>query len=387
MTKLVEIMMQLIKSEICNLPLKQLPEDVLSVDFLTALYQYSKLHDLAHIVGHALEQNGLLPQNEIGEKFQKQTFTAVYRYQQLQYTYQKICDILENENIAYVPLKGSVIRRYYAEPWMRTSCDIDILVHEEDLEQAVKAISDTIGLTQPIHKNFHDISLFLSGNTHLELHHTIKESLQSMDCVLEQVWDHVYQSDEDTCQYLQTNEYLMFHIIAHTAYHFLNGGCGIRPIIDWWLLREHLRYNSEKLDELLQIANLKAFETQMTALSDVWFSNETHTPLTQEMENYILGAGVYGSLENHVAIFSGHANGRLRYFFKRVFPPYRLLKSTYPILKKYPILYPFYTVKRWFRILFGKNRSKALKETKYTTTISDEKTRHLTQLCEDLDLI
>ena len=34
---------------------------------------------------------------------------------------EEICEILKEENIDFIPLKGAFIRNYYPEPWMRTS--------------------------------------------------------------------------------------------------------------------------------------------------------------------------------------------------------------------------------------------------------------------------
>jgi hypothetical protein len=56
-------------------------------------------------------------------------------------------------------------------------------------------------------------------------------------------------------------------------------------------------------------------------------------------------------------------------------------------LKKHPILYPFYTVKRWCRIVFGKNRTKAINEIKYNATVSDDRKQRLANMCADLNLI
>ena len=44
---------------------------------------------------------------------------------------QKTSFKIKKVQIPFLPLKGSVIRQYYPEPWMRTSCDIDILVDFE----------------------------------------------------------------------------------------------------------------------------------------------------------------------------------------------------------------------------------------------------------------
>lgn len=52
----------------------------------------------------------------------------------------KICRALDDAGIDYIPLKGSVLCNLYPAPEMRTSSDIDVLVHEEDLERAVRTI-------------------------------------------------------------------------------------------------------------------------------------------------------------------------------------------------------------------------------------------------------
>ena len=97
------------------------------------LYRLSKKHDMAHIVGAALERRGLLGDDEVSAAFRKQQMLAVYRYETINYELEEIRELFEGEGIAFMPLKGSVIRKYYPQPWMRTSCDIDILVKEEEL--------------------------------------------------------------------------------------------------------------------------------------------------------------------------------------------------------------------------------------------------------------
>lgn len=60
---------------------------------------------------------------------------------------QKIEAALNEEQIPYIPLKGSVLRNLYPAPEMRTSCDIDVLVHEEDIERAVAVIEQATDFT------------------------------------------------------------------------------------------------------------------------------------------------------------------------------------------------------------------------------------------------
>ena len=100
---------------------------------------------------------------------------AVYRYEKINYELGRLRKVLNEAKIPFIPLKGSVLRRYYPEPWMRTSCDIDVLVHEEAVDQAAQIIVDKLGYAYE-KKQYHDISLMSDGGVHLELHHTIKEN-------------------------------------------------------------------------------------------------------------------------------------------------------------------------------------------------------------------
>ena len=97
-------------------------KNLITPDILPALFKISKRHDLAHLIGDALDRNGLLPDgSEARKRFLQERNMAVYRYEQQQYELEQICAVLEDAKIPFIPLKGSVIRQYYPEPWMRTS--------------------------------------------------------------------------------------------------------------------------------------------------------------------------------------------------------------------------------------------------------------------------
>ena len=189
MRKLSRVAMQLIGYEACGIPMDALSQEVLSDDFCEQLYRLSKSQDLAHLVGSALAKQKAMPAGEIGAKFEKQMFTAAFRYQRLNYEYLQMCALFEREAIAFVPLKGSVIREYYPEPWMRTSCDIDILVREQDLERAVALLQSELSYRTDGERGYHDISLFSQSGIHLELHFNILEDMEGIDRLLSRVWE------------------------------------------------------------------------------------------------------------------------------------------------------------------------------------------------------
>ena len=378
------LLFEIIRSVVCG---GEAPElSALGATELKALYELARAQDMAHIVGFALE--GVELPAECGEAkkaFAKQYMMAIYRYQHLTYEYKRICRALEQNKIKYIPLKGSVIRAHYPKSWMRTSCDIDILVPECELDRARDALVAELKYTSEGARAYHDISLYAPSGVHLELHFNIRENTEPMDGVLELVWEHSRLVDGE-CGYRQTDEFLMFHQIAHAAYHFTRGGCGLRPMLDIWLLRRSLSLDGEALEALLAPAGLSLFGQAVFALSDVWYSGAPHSELTRQMEDYILGAGIYGSTENRVAMASGLKHSRVKYMLRRIFMPYRELKTYYKVLEKHPILFPFCEVHRWFAILFSKRRKRALNELKHSASLSAEKKDKVQYLVENLGL-
>lgn len=358
MEKIIHAMMDLIASEVCGMTIDRSQYE-LTDEELAKLYKLSKSHDLAHLVGDALIKNDLIGDGEIKAKFQKQIMLAVYRYEKINYELGRLRKVLNEAKIPFIPLKGSVLRRYYPEPWMRTSCDIDVLVHEEAVDQAAQIIVDKLGYTYE-KKQYHDISLMSDGGVHLELHHTIKENKANIDALLSECWDYAAPSDDYECCF--TNEFFYFHQIAHASYHFLHGGCGVRPILDLYLLQRKMPFDSTVLDEMLERSGIKKFFEAAKALSEVWFGSGEHIDVTRRMEDYLLRGGVYGSTANSMAVGQQKEKGRLGYIINRIWLPYELLCITYPRLKGRKYLQLFYEIKRWLRIFNPEARTHKKRE-------------------------
>lgn len=376
----------LLRYETCGAPISEdVKESLSNPDVLQALYQTSKAHDLTHLIADALFKNKLIEkQSPAGKVFLKQLQTAIFRYEQISYELKSICETLEERKIAHMPLKGSVIRALYPQPWMRTSCDIDIYVQESDLEAAASAIVEKLGYRND-GKGSHDMQMFAPSGVHLELHYDLIEDSRYPKLAkgLSEIWDNAVPVREGGYTYKMTNEDFYFYHIAHAAKHFRDGGCGIRPFIDLWYLEKSLPYDKEKTEKLLTECGLLKFTQSARKLVDVWFKSEEHDALSKETEAFVLSGGVYGVLENRVAVQT--TKGRFSYFLYRVFPPYRELKDQYLILRRCPILYPFYIVRRWFNLLFVKGRAKnSLRE--WNVAMEKFKENRAKNLLKNLDL-
>lgn len=411
MDKICRAMMNLIGSEICGNAVCADEIKALSDDELKALYKLSKSHDLAHLVGNALIKNSLLDEenlsgdenhdgdktqgsgenhsgvirSDIKQKFEKQILTAIYRYENINSELETLKTAFEEEKIPFIPLKGSVIRQYYPEPWLRTSCDIDILVHEEDIERAISVLTDKNGYTLE-KKAYHDYSLFSPAGVHLELHFNLKETRDKIDKLLVKAWEYAYRRDENSYEYLFTNEFFIYHQLAHASYHFVGGGCGIRPFIDVFLLEKHLKYDKNKLDELLTEGGIKIFSDDFYHLSKVWFAGEKHSEITEKMEIFLLSGGVYGNAENKTASEQSRNKGKAGNIFKRIWMPYDHLIILYPDLKGKRILQPFYEIKRWCKLFKKDIFKKSMRELKTNTSMSQEKVDETKAMLKDLGL-
>ena len=131
------------------------------------------------------------------------------------------------------------------------------------------------------------------------------------------------------------------------AKHLINGGCGIRFFIDTYLLNR-AEFSREKREKLLANGGLLDFEKTAAHLAEVWFGEENHTALSHDLENWVLSAGIFGDIENYVAIRRENSS-KLKYVLSRLFLPYSELKLYYPKLEKHPFLLPFYHIARIVR--------------------------------------
>ena len=383
MEKIIRAMMDLIAYEVCGKEIDR-SRYAFTDEELVKLYKLSKSHDLAHLVGDALIKNGLIGDGEIKAKFEKQRMLAVYRYERINYELGRLRKVLNEAKIPFIPLKGSVLRRYYPEPWMRTSCDIDVLVHEEEVDDVAQIIVDRLGYTYE-KKNYHDISLMSDGGVHLELHHSIKENESNIDLLLSDCWD--YAAAHDGYEYEFTNEFFFFHQFAHMSYHFLHGGCGVRPFLDIYLLEEKLDFEHGVLDEMLAKTGIKKFCDAAKSLSEVWFGDGEHTDVTHRMEDYLLRGGVYGTTKNRVSVQQVKTGGKFRYALSRIWLPYELLCAMYPRLKGRKNLQLFYEIKRWLRIFNPEAREHKKNELDAIKNLSAEHKSDANRMLNELGLM
>lgn len=382
-----QILFALLRMQICGADVGEEVQKALSPQVLEEIYSLALKHDLAHIAGQGLSDLGCLGGDEISGKFKKQAMLAVYRHTRMEHEFQSICNALEAAKISYMPLKGAVLRKYYPEPWMRTSCDIDVLVKGNDLDRAADVLVRELGYENK-GKGDHDLSMFSPNGVHFELHYTAvdQDRFSKAQDILEQMWR--YASRDETAVYHHTlkDEMFYFYHIVHTAKHIENGGCGIKPFLDLWILNHQVAHDRQKREGLLTDGGLLTFARAAEKLSEVWFSGVEADDLSSSLEQYVLDGGVYGTLKNSVAVKQAQKGGKLQYLLYKIWQPYNIIKYAYPVLQKHKWLTPVYQVRRWLRLVFGGGLDHAVQTMKANAGMEQEEWSSVQHLLDELGL-
>lgn len=383
MDKAFALLIDILKGEVCA---KSSPLSPLSLDEAKELYLFAKRHDLAHIAGDALCRFDLLPDEKAKAAFEKESFAALFRYERMTSELQALSSLFEEKKIPFLPLKGSVLREFYPNPWMRNSCDIDILVRPETLEDA-KAHLLSKGYLFRGHGS-HDMAFDSPRGVHIELHFDLIEEhvMENAARILEDPWAHAAPVKEGSYRYALSDPAFYFYHVAHMAKHYLIGGCGIRPLLDLWVMNHRMTFDASAREALLKEGGLLTFHEAARTLSEAWFGEGEMTPSTEKMEHFILSGGVYGTTENRVSVQQARKGGKLRYAFSRIFLSYEIIKFHYPILQKHKWLLPFCEVRRWCKLIFLGGARRSARELQLNHAIEEDSLKNTKKHLKELGL-
>ena len=270
---------------------------------------------------------------------------------------------------------------------MRTSCDIDVLVQENDLERAASVLVDKLAYKRES-KGSHDIGLFSDSGVHLELHYSLIEEkrVRNIESILPSVWEKAVPAAE-TSEYVLRDEMFYYYHIAHMAKHFVGtGGCGVRSFVDIWVLNHRVSFDKEKRNALLAEGSLLTFATESESLTEIWFGEGVYTDTARQMQNYLLRGGVYGTTVNRVSVQQIRHGGKVRYAFSRIWLPYDALKFHYPSLDGKRILLPLYEVRRWCKLLFCGGVKRSVNELKLNSSTINEGQAKIKEMLSKLEI-
>ena len=128
MVNTTSLLIQFIKSAITG---KQENIKEVNTDDIIQVTSLAKSQGILYLVIKGIQVNHI----PIPKQIHRALLAEIYQMIQNETLFEKAKNVLNSAQIPFVPLKGSVIKNLYPDKWMRSSCDTDILVHENDLEK------------------------------------------------------------------------------------------------------------------------------------------------------------------------------------------------------------------------------------------------------------
>ena len=308
---------------------------------------------------------------------------SVFDYTQQNLGLTEISNVLESASIPYIPLKGAVLRKFYPQPWMRTSSDIDILVKGKDIERAIRVINENSSFKY--YKKLRHDAHFVNQNVHLELHYNFNYGVEQIDVALNNPWKYAVKRFE-SCRYDFSSDFLLFYIISHAAKHLIqNGGIGIRNFLDIYLLLNKTSIDESNVISLCESSGLLGFYKACRKLINVWFYDDDHDDFSKSFEDIVLSGGVFGS--NHLKVLSTKRHDKCtNYTLARIFKSRVELEKIYPKLKKYSILFPWYQIKRWLYLISTRKNKEYISELNHAKTVTQEEVKKYDEIMHTMGL-
>lgn len=316
---------------------------------LNALYQAAERHLLTGITAMTLERAGVQDAaftQAKGKAIRKVVIFDVERA--------NILARLEEAGIWYAPLKGCVLKDLYPQIGMRQMADNDIL-YDASRTQEVRSIMEALGFStdSAFGRGVHDHYL-KPPVCNFEMHRSLFGAGHN-ECLIEYYQDvknRLIPNEGSRCGYHFSDEDFYVYSIAHEYKHYSGGGTGLRSLLDTYV---YLKKKSDAMDwryiaKELEKLNLEDFEERNRSLALRLFSGGALTEQEQDMLDYVISSGTYGTLQNRVknniAAYGG-GWAKLRYMRDRFLVPitrsnkrYDTYAAAYPFFYRHKLLLP-----------------------------------------------
>ena len=352
------------------------------------LLSVAEKNSIVGIIRTGIHKSGVSVNQESLSAFDRESEKEIYQYLMQKNELPVICAALEKAKIPHMVLKGSIMRRYYPEEYLRTSCDIDILVQsdEETKLNVMQRIGYRYDKDGGVTMNFKKSNVLA-----VELHKNLFDEKTDYNDYFDKVWDRVIPVDGKEYEYRMTEEDFYAYMIAHFAKHFSKYGSGIRNAFDIYIYNRFApkEFDRPKAERILDDIGLLKFEKSILHLTQTWFDGATPTQDDRKVTDYILGSGIYGNTKIQNAIKLKNSGNMTRHKLARnfhfVIPEYRVMKNQFPVLEKAPVLLPVCWAARWMRI-FTPKRKKAIDSLNLYNSIDKDYTDYVSYIFEQIGL-
>lgn len=342
----------------------------------SCIYDICERHSVANILSYAASSEKYDMPSEIKKKLQRKMFEAVAVNENQKVAFSTVFKEFEDKNIDYMPLKGIVLKSLYASEDMRNMSDGDILIKSKQFE-AFDAVMKSLGY-EYVKESNHEYIYKKPPFVNVELHKILVPSYNyDLYSYYGDGW-RLAERKELSSRFDLNADNTFIYVFTHYAKHYRDGGAGIKYVADIWLCLKKLPLDTAYVFSELEKLGLRAFAENTIRLTKAWFDGEEYDYLTEQMTEYIILGGEYGSVKNAALASELRENcGKTvekvnkTKKIRLLFPTLTHMRKSYKPLEKYPFLIPFFWLIRILRsIVYAKKSADTLK--KKTTFLTDE---------------
>ena len=352
----------------------KIPEPIPKLDY-DALYRLSKFHSVVAMVAMALESGDLLSEAytsvECIKQWKEAKGKAVRKNILLDAEREEIFQFFDKEGIWHLPLKGVILKDMYPKMGMRQMADNDILF-DCAYQSQVKKFMESRG---------YEVISFGLGNHdvyekplvyNFELHTSLfdeKSHVKKWAEYYQNIKQRLVRDTEDSWCYHFTDEDFYIYFLLHGYKHYSGAGTGIRFLSDIFvfLSKKNETLNWSYVEKELKFLGIYDFEIKVKKLTFKLFGDKAYSLMGEEQEllDYLIGAGTYGTINNYVEKSLKKLQGtegpitvwtKVRYTLNRLFPNVAHMKQYCAFCRKHPWSIPFFWVYRLYKAVMVRKK-------------------------------
>ena len=322
------------------------------------IYKLSSIHNMTAIITQTakLLQKEYQPSGEIRSAFNQQLGLTLLDYDKKCSALDKIKNILNDNGVDYIIVKGAVLSNFYPIPQLRTSGDIDIILRSNSFDDDIAVL-----INQGVRKTFE-----IDG-CDIEMHRDADVNNEYFD-------DIFLHCTVNGCEYSLDDYNHLLYILCHLCKHLAYTGAGVRMLADIdAFIRNIDSFNEAKFLVLCKNAGIEYTAKIILALCNLWFD----TPIASKIqldentlfmfERVMLDGGVFGLEQSNLGGYLVAKNsdgrvgafGKLKALFKWIFPPAEYVRAYYDYSRKCSLFIPLAYLNRIFDAVFKRRKHTA----------------------------
>lgn len=332
------------------------------------IYRLAKMNNVEATVWQSVKALKDKIPDDLYNEWKLSANRTLFRQLQFDEEREQILVSLEQNKITYIPLKGIKIAQYYPKPGMRFMCDNDILYGYVDqmedgtyqicrknaIEDARNVVSDIMrdrGYTLERFEGL-DFSCQKKPLFNFEMHRGLFKQSTPYYEYYKNPWKRSFPVKEGEYEFQFSKEDEYIYILCHTHKHFSSAGCGIRSLVDEYVICKNTSLNWDYIHDELKILNLDEFEQQFRNTAIHAFDpDEKMNAQDYDLIDYMLGSGTYGRFDQNVTnqldkIYDKNHSfkAKILYLHKRIWLCEDDMQARYPFFyhhKCFRFLLPF----------------------------------------------